>query len=322
MDKDGKCSGYRFKTDPPNGEICYRGKPNKETCPRIGQRITNTDAERIVRLLQGGEAPPRIPVRTKRKKTRKHSRPTERRYPDILHSPSGETYMITSELDSGTQGEVVLGVRRSDNRSLAIKRFMWSLDPSAAREVEYLRVLRGLPGFPQLIDEFHFEGLNYIVMEQLGRSLRTILGESNGLSPSIAGAIGLQLIDRMQTLHDLGISHNDLYPFNMNMGMNGDQFQLFLIDYGRAEPLKDNGQGDAQALVHSVLQIMNPRTIHERSIKKHASLAEVCQGLPPAMEQLFRTVYKNTKKGRPDYDAMRSVMRQLAPQYDGTVRLV
>jgi serine/threonine protein kinase len=92
-------------------------------------------------------------------------------------------------------------------------------DPPAAREVGYLLTLKGLYGFPQLIDGFEYEGENYIVMHRLLRSLRTILKDSNRLPLSKAGAIRLQLIDRMQTLHGLGIVHKDLYPFNMNLGM-------------------------------------------------------------------------------------------------------
>jgi hypothetical protein len=74
--KGGECTGYRFRTDPPNGEICYRGEPNKETCRRTSKRITNADAERIVRVRLG--AP---------------SLPESQTYIQILPSPSSETYI-------------------------------------------------------------------------------------------------------------------------------------------------------------------------------------------------------------------------------------
>ena len=336
-EKDGKCTGYRFKTDPPNGEICYRGKPNKEACPRTGKRITNADAERIVRLRQGGAAattvqpaPTTIPVVPKTKKGLSPVPPKAKKTETsvIITSPSGERYTLQSKLGDGSQGAVFLGVRQSDNRSFAVKRLFQANDPAAVREVETLRLLRGQHGFPQLIDEFVFEGLNYIVMQRLGRSLTAIRmgrhGSSIVLPPAVGGAIGLQMIDRMQTLHDLGLGHYDLYHYNTNMGLDENRFQLFLIDFGRAMPLSrsDNGRADVRSLAHSILRILNPRTVHKRSISNKASLPEVCEGLPRAVVELFRYAYETLRsQERPDYEFLRRLMRELAPEYDGTVPL-
>lgn len=51
--------------------------------------------------------------------------------------------------------------------------------------------------------------------------------------------LALQMLDRLEVLHDHGYVHGDIAPENMLMGLNNDSVFVFLVDFGRSKKYKD-----------------------------------------------------------------------------------
>ena len=55
--------------------------------------------------------------------------------------------------------------------------------------------------------------------------------------------IALQLLDRLEVLHNNGFIHGDLSPENCLMGLNGDSPFVFLTDFGRSKKYRNKATG-------------------------------------------------------------------------------
>ena len=43
--------------------------------------------------------------------------------------------------------------------------------------------------------------------------------------------IGIQIIDRIEYIHSLGILHGDIKPINFLVGVNKQKHKLYLVDF-------------------------------------------------------------------------------------------
>lgn len=75
----------------------------------------------------------------------------------------------------------------------------------------------------------------YFICELLGDSLMDIQHKYNsteGLSLKVVIMLGIQLLDRIKTLHSLGYVHGDIKPANIMFGKGPKKNTLYLVDYG------------------------------------------------------------------------------------------
>ena len=235
-----------------------------------------------------------------------------------------DKYHVASLLGRGAQGEVYLARRESDNQAVAIKKVRAG-DPAVKDELAALKAMKGLPGFPEVFDEFYANGGDHIVMTRVGRTIESIRkkgGVYHSLPEPLVGSIGIQMVDRMETVHKAGFVHRDLYHYNAAMGLDGDKFKIVLIDFGVSRPI-DGGRGrktDVKSLAHSMLTLLV-----QTKFKKHIGqtpLEEVCKGVHPNVLKLFRYAYETLGElETPDYDMLRTLLRELAPGYNGLIQL-
>mmetsp|Transcript_9671 Transcript_9671/g.7308 ORF Transcript_9671/g.7308 Transcript_9671/m.7308 type:complete len:98 (+) Transcript_9671:216-509(+) len=85
----------------------------------------------------------------------------------------------------------------------------------------------------------------YVVMPRYGKSLKDLAScTKKSFSLWTVCQIGIQMVDRIQTMHDLGYLHQDIKPDNILIGCNNpesDEFNLlYLIDYGLSEKYTDD----------------------------------------------------------------------------------
>lgn len=91
------------------------------------------------------------------------------------------------------------------------------------------------------------DNLQYFIMHKLGYNLKSMLRRNllkfKRFSIKTAVQIGLQTLDRLEALHNLGYLHLDLKPDNILLGSSNmhkiESSTLYLIDYGISKKYLD-----------------------------------------------------------------------------------
>lgn len=146
-------------------------------------------------------------------------------------------YKITSKLGEGSFGKIFKGVNVNTNEEIAIKIEKSTESSLLKTEAKIYKLLENTKGVPRL-RSYGCEGnFNYMVMDLLGRSLeevRVACGGKIGLKSVLA--IGIQLLKRIEAIHEEGIIHRDIKPDNFLLKPQSNM--IYIIDFGLARRYK------------------------------------------------------------------------------------
>ena len=121
-------------------------------------------------------------------------------------------YEVSDKLGEGSFGEVRLATDLKTNREVAIK-FEHKSDIKKHLNTEY-RVylkLKDCIGFPAIYWFGRYGDYTALVMDRLGISLKTLYSRCNRIFPvQTVALIGIQMLDRLETLHNGGWLHQDI----------------------------------------------------------------------------------------------------------------
>ena len=136
------------------------------------------------------------------------------------------------KIGSGSFGEVLYGVQKNSYREVAVK--VLSSDTSQdniKREINFTRQLQGYPGFPTLYFWGQSEKKNIIVESLLGPSLDKLFKFCGRKFPlKTVCLIGLEMIKRLETMHEKGILHRDLKPNNLAWGNYNNSYNYLSLN--------------------------------------------------------------------------------------------
>ena len=113
-------------------------------------------------------------------------------------------------------------------------------------EYKILRYLVGGIGIPKVYSYGKEDDNIFLVQELLGNNLnQEMKNRKNKFNKKTFISLGLQMISRIEFLHSYGFIHCDIKPDNFVLGLKQEKnmkdidknnFTLYLIDYGLAEP--------------------------------------------------------------------------------------
>ncbi|OMJ82765.1 hypothetical protein SteCoe_16473 [Stentor coeruleus] len=146
-------------------------------------------------------------------------------------------YTIEKVLGVGGYGQVYLTTHRKKQEKIAIK---VSRDrETLMREYSFLKQLSKLDGFMKIYEYRQLEDDDYFAAELLGKNLSYNYNDRI-LSLECVCAIGIELIDRIEKMHENNIIHRDMKP--SQFVLSADQKSIVLIDFGMACFYRVNGQ--------------------------------------------------------------------------------
>lgn len=144
-------------------------------------------------------------------------------------------FILGNKLGSGSYGDVYRSRNVITNQQAAIKLEVKKKHKRLFHEVEMYDELKGGHGIPSV--RWHgTEGeYNVMVMDMLGDSLENLRHAKGGFSLKTVLMIGLQLLERIEYIHDHGILHRDIKPDNILIGTGAAARVIHLVDFGLAK---------------------------------------------------------------------------------------
>ena len=131
-----------------------------------------------------------------------------------------QKFKIIKRIGKGAFGSVYLGKDLSKEEYVAIKlEIRDQNDIILERETYILYMLKGL-GIPQVIAYGHNLKYNILIQELLGKSLDNLLFDKKyKFSLKDSCMAGIQILDRLEYIHNKGIIHRDIKADNFLIGI-------------------------------------------------------------------------------------------------------
>jgi serine/threonine protein kinase len=152
-------------------------------------------------------------------------------------------YILIEKINEGSFGSVFKAENKRTKEIVAIKFENKSeYKKSLKNEAKIYQYLGRLDGFPQLKMFGTTDKVNYLVMELLGNTLLDYITHYKALSLKTVLVLGIQIIKRIQSLHDNYLLHRDIKPSNFVFGNGNDINKLFMVDFGFSKRYDYNGK--------------------------------------------------------------------------------
>ena len=133
-------------------------------------------------------------------------------------------------LGAGAHGKVYKG--QLADREVAIK-VVESDSRMLRHEALILKRLSEHEEFPQYYAVSVWGNHDCIIMELLGPNLHSLWKECGSkFSLKTTMMVGVQVLDRLRTLHECGLVHRDIKPQNFVLGLGPQSHTIKMIDYG------------------------------------------------------------------------------------------
>jgi serine/threonine protein kinase len=145
-----------------------------------------------------------------------------------------QDYTIVKKIGEGAFGTVFKGYKKIDkDKSYGIKVERHNIDSRLEYEVEIYKKLEGEIGFPKIYEFKKTIKHNIAVMEYLGPTLEELFEFCNyKFSLKTTLMIAIQVLNRIEKIHNLGILHRDIKPDNFLIGVGKMKNRIYLIDLG------------------------------------------------------------------------------------------
>jgi serine/threonine protein kinase len=147
-------------------------------------------------------------------------------------------YELLEKLNEGSFGQVYKAKHIRTGELVAVKIERKSATNSLKNEAKIYQYLSKEPGFLQLKWYQTDEQYNYIVIDLLVCSLTKLVKIREQILIKTILQLGIQMIKRIEVLHNKYLLHRDVKPDNFMLGSNK---QLYLIDYGLCKRYDHDG---------------------------------------------------------------------------------
>jgi serine/threonine protein kinase len=164
-------------------------------------------------------------------------------------------YKILNKISEGSFGLVYKGQNIRTGEKVAIKIEKRSGEYNVLKaEAKIYQYLGKLDGFPQLKWFGTDIKYNYLVIDLFNYSLHTLIKIKETISFSSCLHFGIQMIERLETLHSKLLLHRDIKPDNFLLDLNN---KIYLIDYGFCKRYDHDGKHIEERKINSIIGTVN-----------------------------------------------------------------
>ena len=154
---------------------------------------------------------------------------------------------LNHKLGNGAFGEIYKGEEISTHKKIAIKceTVQKNKTSTLKSEIEILRYLRGIQGIPKIYLYIFSKSYNFMLFELLGPNIDELFHfcHKKFSLPTVL-SLGLQMLNRIETIHSLHIIHRDIKPENFLIGKKDKVSTVYLCDFGLAKRFRDKKTGN------------------------------------------------------------------------------
>jgi len=164
-------------------------------------------------------------------------------------------YKILNKISEGSFGLVYKGQNIRTGEKVAIKIEKRSSEFNVLKtEARIYQYLGKLDGFPQLKWFGTDVKYNYLVIDLYRCSLHSLIKIRERISFHSALHFGIQMIERLETLHSKLLLHRDIKPDNFLLD---DLHKIYLIDYGFCKRYDHDGKHIEERKINQIIGTVN-----------------------------------------------------------------
>ena len=145
------------------------------------------------------------------------------------------SFKSTDRLGGGSFGQIYKGINLKTKEEVAIKIESKNIEtPQLLHESKILKILKENEGFPKVYLITPLDDVLIMVMELLGDNLQKLIKSQKEKKFSLKTTLmlGIQILKRIQTLHENNFIHRDIKPENFTIGLKKMNNIIYMIDYG------------------------------------------------------------------------------------------
>ena len=150
-------------------------------------------------------------------------------------------YKPSKKLGEGSFGKIYLAYNVTTKEKYALKLENRRTHQSLLEQEAYILCYLKGEGIPYIKSYGYSGDYNVLVMELLGKSLEKLFEEKGSkLSLKTVCMLGIQMISRLEYIHNKHILHRDIKPDNFIIGIDINSYKVYLIDFGLSKKYRSS----------------------------------------------------------------------------------